>query len=33
MLLGPAQSIATLLTSISIYAMDFVFISRDEREK
>jgi hypothetical protein len=33
MFLGPAQSIAPLLTIILIYAMDFVFISRDEREK
>jgi hypothetical protein len=33
MLLGPAQSMATLLTIILIYAMDSAFISRDKKRK
>jgi hypothetical protein len=33
MLLGPGHSIATLLTIIVIYAMHFVFIARDKKEK
>lgn len=33
MLLGISQSIATLLTIILFYAMDFVPISRDEERK
>jgi hypothetical protein len=33
MLLGLSQSIATLLTIILFYAMDFVRISRDHNRK